>query len=481
MRERLSAVDTAWLRMDTPGNLMMICGVLLLERRITRARLAALLDRRFLRFARFRQRPVEESGANAWQDHAGFDLDAHIVEVDLPAPARQRELQKLVSRLAGTPLDASRPLWQFHIVRNYSTGSALIVRIHHCYADGIALIQVMLSMTDASPTGPPALPMRARHTSSGDDHAETPPAPIDNAVQTASRIAATLVRKGVELWTNPQEAVALAAKGTALTREIATLALMRQDSNTSLKGVPTGSKCVAWADALSLDEVKAIGRALHASVNDVVLACAAGAFAAFLNQQGAALDGVTVRVLVPVNLRPAHEAHRLGNEFGLVFVDLPVHVANPVARLLAIRANMQALKGSMQPVLSMGLLAAMGAGPRALQDVLLQALARNATAVMTNVPGPQQRLYLAGSAIESLMFWVPQAGNIGVGASIISYDGKIQFGVVTDRAISSRPQAIARGFGQAFEALVLTTLMSPWPEQGAIDPSLAEAAVTASR
>lgn len=480
MPERLSAVDTAWLRMDTPGNLMMITGVLLLQRRIARARLAALLEQRFLCFSRFRQRPIQAAGSATWQDEVTFDLDAHIVEVDLPGAAGQRELQKLASRLAGTPLDASRPLWQFHIVRNYAAGSALIVRIHHCYADGIALIQVMLSMTDASASGPAAVPMRSRRDRPSDRETDTWLAPIANALQTASKIGTTLIDKGVELWVNPLKAMALAQQGTALTRDIAELALMREDAKTILKGAPAGAKCVAWADPLSLAEVKTIGRALHASVNDVVLACAAGAFASYLSQQHESLDGVVVRVLVPVNLRAAHEAHRLGNEFGLVFVELPLHIENPVARLHAVRANMQALKGSMQPVLSLGLLAAMGAGPRALQDVLLQALARNASAVMTNVPGPQQRLYIAGSAIESLMFWVPQAGSIGVGASIISYDGKVQFGVITDRAISRRPDRIAQGFARAFEDLVLTTLMTPWPEHGAIDGDIAEAAISAT-
>ncbi|HZQ62915.1 MAG TPA: WSD1 family O-acyltransferase, partial [Casimicrobiaceae bacterium] len=142
-------------------------------------------------------------------------------------------------------------------------------------------------------------------------------------------------------------------------------------------------------------------------------------------------------------------------------------------RLYAIRSNMRALKGSMQPVLSLGLLAAMGAGPKVLQDQLLQALARNATAVVTNVPGPQQPLYLAGALIDSLMFWVPQAGNIAVGASIISYNGRVQFGLITDRAVCRDPAPIAASFARAFDTLVLATLMSPWPHHGELDPALA--------
>jgi hypothetical protein len=138
---------------------------------------------------------------------------------------------------------------------------------------------------------------------------------------------------------------------------------------------------------------------------------------------------------------------------------------------------MRALKDSYQPLLALGLLAAMGAGPRALQDALLVTLARNASAVMTNVPGPQQPLYLAGSRIDRLMFWVPQSGDIGMGVSIISYGGAVQFGLVTDRGLCPDPERIVARFRDEFEKLMLTTLMVPWPFEGDLDPALAEVAV----
>ena len=187
-----------------------------------------------------------------------------------------------------------------------------------------------------------------------------------------------------------------------------------------------------------------------------------------------------LRALVPVNLRPLEKAYKLGNQFGLVFLDLPIGIENPVERLYAVRANMNALKGSYQPILALGLLAAMGAGPKVLQDTLLSILARNATAVMTNVPGPQQPLYLAGGRIDSLMFWVPQSGNIGMGVSIISYNDFVQFGVVTDRTLCPDPERVIARFSAEFEKLVLTTLMSPWPREGELDPSVAAEAVGAA-
>jgi WS/DGAT/MGAT family acyltransferase len=209
----------------------------------------------------------------------------------------------------------------------------------------------------------------------------------------------------------------------------------------------------------------------------VLLSCVAGALRAYLVEKGDAVEGVVLRALVPVNLRPIEKAYKLGNQFGLVFLDLPIGIENPVERLYAVRANMNALKGSYQPILALGLLAAMGSGPRALQDVVLQMLARNATGVMTNVPGPQQPLYLAGARIDSLMFWVPQSGDIGMGVSIISYNGKVQFGLITDRGLCPDPEAISRRFDGEFEKLVLLTLMAPWPLEGDLDPAEAEALV----
>ena len=152
-RERMSSVDTAWLRMDRPSNLMMICGVLLLRDRIALSRLRSLLAERFLRFARFRQRVVQAPVGAYWEADADFDIAAHVKAVALGGRGGKVQLQALVSKLMSAPLDPHRPLWQFHLVQRFNGGSAVIMRIHHCYADGIALIQVMLSMTDADRKG----------------------------------------------------------------------------------------------------------------------------------------------------------------------------------------------------------------------------------------------------------------------------------------------------------------------------------------
>jgi WS/DGAT/MGAT family acyltransferase len=455
----MSSVDTAWLRMDRPSNLMMICGVLSFGERLTLARLKSTLSDRFLRFKRFRQRPTQTATGAYWEKDADFDIDAHVRRVTLRGAAGKVELETLVSGLMATPLDPSKPLWQFDLVEGYEGGSAVVVRIHHCYADGIALIQVMLSMTDADREGrvqgPVPPPPRASESVDSD--------PLAGFVKVATKVGSGLIETGIGIWRDPAKAVAFARQGSAFTQELAKLALMGEDSHTRFKGRPGVAKRVAWAEPIPVSEVKAVGRALDCSINDVLLSSVAGALRAYVTQKGDSAEGLSIRALVPVNLRPADKAWKLGNCFGLVFLDLPIGIENPVERLYAVRENMRVLKGSYQPVVALGLLAAMGAGPKALQEQLLALLARNATAVMTNVPGPQQPLYLGGALIGGMMFWVPQSGDIGLGVSILSYNGEVRFGVVADRGLCPDPDRVIDGFAPEFEKLVLATLLAPWP------------------
>jgi diacylglycerol O-acyltransferase len=464
-RESMSSVDIAWLRMDRPTNLMMISGVLLLRERVGLAALRRTIAARFLRFDRFRQRPVPTLTGFEWQTDARFDLAHHVRRVALVRGADDAELETFVSKLVSTPLPADRPLWQFHLVAGYKGACAVVLRIHHCYADGIALIQVLLSMTDAEPRDA-TLAAPARKPSRGneeDDALAQLIAPFAGALEAATRAGSTLLDKAAALLRDPAKAVALAEQGGALTAELARLALMGEDSPTRFKGKPGRIKRVAWADPIALEEVKAVGKALGASINDVLLSCVAGALRAYLVRRRDTVDGVVIRALVPVNLRSPVDAQRLGNKFGLVFLDLPIGIANPVERLYAVRANMRALKGSYQPVIALGILAVMGAGPHAVQEQLLAILARNATAVMTNVPGPREPLYLAGAKLDRLMFWVPQSGDIGMGVSIMTYAGEVQFGLITDRSLCPDPQRVIQSFAPEFEKLALATLMSPWP------------------
>lgn len=168
--------------------------------------------------------------------------------------------------------------------------------------------------------------------------------------------------------------------------------------------------------------------------------------------------------MVPINLRPMEDAWKLGNRFGLVPLVLPIGLDNPIERVFAVRARMNALKGSLQPLLTFGLLSVAGLMFKPAQDALLNLFSKKTTAVMTNVPGPAARLKLCGATLEQNMFWVPQTGSVGLGVSILSYGGGVQFGVIADTGLCPEPQRIVDAFTPEFERLLMVTMMLPWQE-----------------
>lgn len=464
IRERISGVDTAWLRMEHPTNLMMIVGVLMFRERLNAAQLKKVIEGRWLKFERFRQKAIQDPTGAWWVEDTRFNLKHHLSTHKLPAPGGKQALQDLCSELASQPLDFNRPLWHFHIVDNYQGGSALIVRIHHCYADGIALIGVLLSLTGKTPEESLVVPKSRppRPTRSDMDFWTSVTKPVAGAWKNAMKLTRVLLEQGLEIARDPAMARDIALKGIDLADELRKIALMTSDSPTRFKGSLARAKCTAWADPLPLAEVKVIGKALGCSVNDVLLSTAAGALRAYLQDKGDEADNVELRAIVPVNLRPVEQAGNLGNQFGLVFVELPVGIDDPLKRVTVVQERMNALKSSSQPIVAFALLHAVGMGPKILQDQIGSLIGRNASAVMTNVPGPQQPLYFAGKEITEQNFWVPQSGGIGMGVSILSYNGKVQFGIITDKGLVPDPEAIIAHFGDEFEHLVLATLMGPY-------------------
>lgn len=468
-RERMSGVDTAWLRMEHPTNLMMIVGIMIFREKLDFRKLQTTLEQRFLSFPRFKQKAVQDPTGAWWEEDRDFDIRHHLKKTRLPGRAGKKELQEYVSQMASMGLDFTKPLWQFHLIENYQGGgSALLTRIHHCYADGIALISVMLSMTGDSAEASLAKPKQKEKNGRGrSEHEEmhfwtSVTKPMASVWSGAMKLTRGLVEQGLEIAKDPATMREFATKGMELADELRKIAVMEPDSPTRFKGMLGRGKRVAWCDPLPLGEVKVIGKALRCSINDVLLATAAGALRDYMERRGDKADGVELRAVVPVNLRPIEKAGELGNQFGLVFVDLPIGIEDPIERLQTVRKRMQELKGSSQPIVAFVLLSAVGLGPKILQDQISSLIGRNATAVMTNVPGPQKPLYFAGREIDEIDFWVPQSGGIGMGVSILTYNGKVQFGLITDAGLVPDPENVINKFGDEFEKLVMQTLMGPY-------------------
>jgi len=274
------------------------------------------------------------------------------------------------------------------------------------------------------------------------------------------------VAKSMEVLAHPQQpllgSLDVARMGYQVVSDAAALLLMPDDSPTSLKGKPIGKKIVAWSEPMPLDRVKTVGKGLGCSINDVLLACVAGAIGGYLLEQGDDPSGKEIRAMVPVNLRPLEEAWKLGNRFGLAPLVLPIGLDNPVERVYAVRRRMNELKGSYQPLLAFAVLAVAGLTIKPVQDAMLGLFAKKTTAVMTNVPGPAQPLKLCGATLKQNMFWVPASGEVGLGVSILTYNGGVQFGLISDAQLCPHPQKIIDRFEPEFEKLLLLTLMLPW-------------------
>lgn len=458
--EPLSTVDAAWLRMEHPTNLMMVSGILTFDQPINFDHLKAVVEYRLLKFDRFRKRVVQPKvrlSPAYWEFDPTFDLKAHIHRVALPSPGDHKALQDMVSDLMSTPLDFSKPLWQIHVIENYGDGTAVFVRLHHCIADGMALVFVLLSLTDLSEDSPWPQADPADETQDNSGLSSTFEAMLkqaNTALNAARQVTGKIVQESLESIVNPARALELALKGTDSALAAGRLVFRSPDPKTVFKGELGVAKRVAWSRHILLRDVKAIKNVTGGTVNDVLVSAMAGGLRRYMIHRGQSPDGVSFRAAVPVNLRTPEEMGTLGNKFGIVFLSLPVGVADPLDRLNEVHKRMEALKNSAEAPVALGILSGMGLAPMELQDSLVKMFGAKATAVMTNVPGPAMPLYFAGRKIKELMFWVPQSGRVGLGVSIISYAGKVLLGVATDVGLVPDPDKIIEGFYEEFEGLM---------------------------
>ena len=456
-RHRMSNADAAWFHMDRPTNLMVVNAVLWLEQPLDAERLRAVLrDRLVEPFPRFRQRVVEPRtgfGVPAWEDVESFDLERHLHRTSLPAPGGPRELQELAGELMARPLDRSRALWEMHIIDGYGDGSALIARMHHCIADGIALARVLLSLTDEQPDAGIAAPV-AEPNGHGLPDILTVPA------HAGTRLAAAGLHEALALMSHPRsEVTGLAAEGSADARALAKLLLTSGDEKTVLRGELGVRRKVTWSDSFPLDSIKAVGRSTGTTVNDVAVAALTGALHHYLAARDSVVD--EIRALVPFNLRALDEPlpRELGNRFGLVYLTLPVGIEDPAERLAAVHRSMEAIKHSPEAAISYGILGTMGLTPPQVEQRLLDLFTAKGSAVMTNVPGPPRPVWFAGAKVGGVITWVPTAGTAGVGVSIFSYGGGLTVGFQVDAGLVPDPERIVAAFEH--EMAVLGALPGP--------------------
>lgn len=438
--ESFSGTDAAWLRMEKPDNLMTITAVLCFDGKVDYGRLRAkIADELVEPFIRFRQRVIHRDGIllrPRWELDPTFDLDRHIRVVRLSEPT-DKAFRAFLDGLASIPLESDRPLWEALLVENTPQGNALVARIHHSLADGFSLVYLTLSLVDEGceielPSGLRVERPNLRESKAGQNRAHAAPK-VPRKMPGALAALKSVARAGeclLHLLTLPR------------------------DSQTRLKGPLSGEKRVAWSKAVPLSTIKAIGTALGGTVNDILLLAMAGAIRRYLSGRGDSLDGLEVRCTVPVNLRPLERRDAsLGNGFGLVFLELPVGIDDVHRRLAELRRRMDALKGSVEPVVSFATLAVAGMTPSVVQDALTGVFSGKSTFVVTNVPGPTKRLQFAGKPIANLRFFVPQSAGAGIGVSFFSYAGSVEAGILADAVLLPDPMDLARAMDEEIAAL----------------------------
>ena len=419
-REPVKPNDAVWLQ-DSATNRMVIHGIYSTDH-ISLEEARAVFQTRVIeaeggtRYPRFRRRTVRERGRWYWEDDPDFDMARHMVRSPLEGHVTADRLQDYIAAIAHEPLAADRPPWRIEYMEHFEVGqSAFLVRIHHAMADGVAFVPVIFAMMDELEPGNPV--------------------PADVGRAPGSLLGAAVL-------------ASLAAPAVLLRR-----VFWRPDRH-ALHGPSVGGrKRVAWTRALPLAEVKRVKNLFGATVNDVLMALVSGAIANHL-ETSAGQRRRHIHISMPVNMRAAGATLRMENRFAAVPLTLPMSPRELPGRIAAVKARMDALKAGLDPLVIYGTVNVfLTALPYAVSRWLIDFFANKCSCVITNLPGPPVALAMAGRRLRSLMFWVPQRADIGVGISILTFAGNVQVGVIADTSVLEDPNDLVRAIEEEFEAM----------------------------
>jgi diacylglycerol O-acyltransferase len=453
----LSPLDEAFLRLESRDAPLHIAAAAVFSGPApSYAEVLGVMGSKLAMLPRYRQRVREVPlwlGRPVWTDDPAFELTRHVRQFALPRPGTEQQLRALCARLLATGLDRRHPLWQAWVVDGLEGDRwALVTKVHHCMVDGVAGFDLLTRMLDPSPTAAPVAPL------------PWAPQAAPGALQLLATAVAALPgpRAGLRavrtVVTEPRRLVRAAAQDA---QGLATWArVLRPAAPSSLVGPLTTRRGWAWA-AVPLADIRRVRQAYGGTVNDVVLALVTGAFRDLLLRRGEVPGPRALRSLVPVSVRaPAADAPATANEVSAVVAELPVHVEDPVARLAAVRAELDRLKASGEVQSGQALTSGAALVPPLLLAVGLfgafRLPQRHIVTVTTNVPGPREPLWLLGRRLEALFPFVPIADRVRTGVAITSYDGMLTFGVTADAASVPDVQALAKGLDAALSELLAT-------------------------
>lgn len=447
-RRRIGPVDTIWLNMDRPNNLMVITSLVFLESVPDWDEVRRIAQERFIdRYPVFSQRPVTSAipvGLPSWEYDPDFSLDRHLIQETLEAPGDDAALQAHVERYLPHAFDRNHPLWEIHLIEGYGSGAVAFFRIHHALADGIALTRVLLSLTDDGASVDDEQP-------SEDMRASTTSGPV-SLVSSGVSFARGTVEQAARM-TNPAELARTLNVGARTGKVVRDLLFIENPPNV-VSGTPGLHKRIVWTQPVPLGPLKTVGRLAGATLNDVLMSAVAGALYRYQQERGATpVDLVT---MVPVNLRPLDKPlpRELGNQFAMVYFTFPSSMDGRLARLAETKRRMDWLKGSPESVLTFGLITAIGFSTPVLERYLVDFFANKAIGVTTNVMGPREPRTFAGVPVTGVLGWVPGSGTHTVGVCLFTYAGTIRVGFMVDVGVVSEPESLLVAFEDELDALV---------------------------
>lgn len=451
---RMSATDAGFLYLDRPHAPLQIASLVWLSGSIGADELAGRIEARIARAPRFAQRAMRVPlalGHPTWEDAPDFDAREHVQRWVLPDAAGDYALCELAARLLVQPLQRDRPLWEMHLIeREHEGRCALLVKAHHCMADGLAGVRLLDAILDPRPS--PGIADRQR--------TPAPPTPQTGAGARALRALGENLRGQLRSAAAVAEAVRHPSRARGSARRLldATRWALRLATH-ELPAMPwnqrIGPRRALYFTRLPFDAVRQVRRAHGATVNDVVLCALAGGLHRYLEAIGVRTNALELLGLVPVSLRRPDEIATPCNRVSAILAPLAVHLDDELARLRATVAITERLKATAAWSGIEALLELAELLPPALVEASLrrkQSL-RIAHLVATNVPGPREERFLGSRRVEEVYPVVPIADGLGLGVAVLSYCDALHVGLNADPALVPDLEKLGHAIEAAFQSL----------------------------
>lgn len=469
--DRLSGLDASFLYLETPEQLMHVCGVLILDPSTMPAgysfpAVRATLESRVRKVAQFtrkiRRVPLD-LGHPVWVDDDHFDIDHHLHRMALPAPAGHDELVEICGHLAGLPMDRGRPLWEMHVIEGYQDGTdvekvVVFSKMHHATVDGASGSNIISYLCSLEPDAPPLAP-------------DEPPSNSRNpgSLELFGRGVASTLARPLAIPRMVVPSVGLIADTIGRARQGTAMAPPFTAPRTSFNGTITGHRSIALAD-MSLDDIKIVRKTTGATVNDIVLSIAGGALRAYLDDRGE-LPDAPLLASVPVSVREESQRADGANKVSSLFARLGTDIADPLDRLRAMtEANRNAKEhhkaipaDTLQDWAEFAAPRTFGLAVRAYAGLRLaekHPVVHNL--VISNVPGPPVPLYFMGAQILALYPLGPVFHGAGLNITVLSNNGTVHVGIIACKESVRHPERMVAHFPAELDRL--KDAVSPLPQ-----------------